>query len=134
MVNRRTTDTEPCLAPDDKRLPPAGGGDSHQSDVQLPRDLFAHHEVATEWWYYSGHLQSAGRPFGFEVTFFRRRLDDDRIGRFIPARVITPVAYFAHLSLADIEAGQFHYEHHRPRLTKHNRPRIGSTSNSRAGR
>src|SRR5271156_314725 len=40
---------------------------------QFPRDHFNHPDFATEWWYYTGSLtSSSGRPFGFELTFFRQ--------------------------------------------------------------
>ena len=38
----------------------------------FPRDHAAHTDYQTEWWYYTGHLVAHdGRPFGFELTFFR---------------------------------------------------------------
>jgi len=38
----------------------------------FPRDHGAHPTYRTEWWYVTGHLVTPqGRPFGFEVTFFR---------------------------------------------------------------
>ena len=41
-------------------------------DFSFPRDHGAHEELKTEWWYYTGHLQTAsGRRYGFELTFFR---------------------------------------------------------------
>ena len=39
---------------------------------EFPRDHGSHDEYRTEWWYYTGHLQTAsGRRYGFELTFFR---------------------------------------------------------------
>src|SRR5271169_4261589 len=39
----------------------------------FPRDHFNHPSYRTEWWYYTGNLQSRdGRHFGFELTFFRQ--------------------------------------------------------------
>ena len=38
--------------------------------VVLPRDLAAHGNVQTEWWYYTGHFTTEmGRQFGFELVF-----------------------------------------------------------------
>src|SRR5687768_11494747 len=46
--------------------------------VNLPRDLWAHLDAQTEWWYYTGHATTAsGREFGFELVFFKRRTDLD---------------------------------------------------------
>ena len=45
----------------------------------FPRDHGAHPQLRTEWWYITGHArapQAAGdRLFGFQVTFFRTRVD-----------------------------------------------------------
>lgn len=38
----------------------------------FPRDHASHPQYRTEWWYYTGHLQTkGGRRFGYELTFFR---------------------------------------------------------------
>lgn len=40
----------------------------------FPRDHWARDGYKTEWWYFTGHLRSAGEPvrrFGFQFTFFR---------------------------------------------------------------
>ena len=38
----------------------------------FPQDHGPHPEYATEWWYYTGNLDTAdGRHFGFQLTFFR---------------------------------------------------------------
>lgn len=42
---------------------------------QFPRDLAAHPDYKTEWWYITGHLfdqdDPGAEPFGFQLTFFR---------------------------------------------------------------
>ena len=61
--------------------------------IQLPRDD-GPHERLTEWWYYTGHLQSDdGRTFGFEAVVFRAE------------RGSVPPAWASHLALTD-ESGQ----------------------------
>src|SRR5947209_4634972 len=45
---------------------------------RFPRDHAAHPEYQTEWWYYTGHLSSGGRRFGFELTFFQVGIDPSR--------------------------------------------------------
>src|SRR5229473_967034 len=36
---------------------------------EFPRDYFNHADYQTEWWYYTGNLQSTdGRKFGFELA------------------------------------------------------------------
>lgn len=81
--------------------------------VELPRDTFAHDDVQTEWWYYTGHLQSGDAQFGFELVFFKRQTALDRLGKIIPMRVLTPISYYAHFAITDINAKQFRYAHRR---------------------
>jgi predicted secreted hydrolase len=41
----------------------------------FPKDHRPHPGYRTEWWYYTGNLQSAaGAPYGFQLTFFRRQI------------------------------------------------------------
>jgi predicted secreted hydrolase len=41
----------------------------------FPSDFGPHPDFQTEWWYYTGNLQTAsGDHFGFQLTFFRRAL------------------------------------------------------------
>jgi predicted secreted hydrolase len=48
------------------------------NNIVFPRDLGPHDEYQTEWWYYTGNLETAeGRPFGFQLTFFRRALTQE---------------------------------------------------------
>lgn len=43
---------------------------------EFPRDHGSHDEFRTEWWYFTGHLQTdSGTRLGFEVTFFRVGVD-----------------------------------------------------------
>lgn len=79
--------------------------------VTLPQDLFAKPDVQTEWWYYTGHCKTeAGREFGFELVFFKRRTDLDKIG-FFPMPALANPMYFAHFAISDITAGIFKYDH-----------------------
>ncbi len=79
--------------------------------VMLPRDLAAHGNVQTEWWYYTGHLKSAsGREFGFELVFFKRRTDLDKFA-VVPLRLVGNPYYFAHFALTDKTSKTFRYAH-----------------------
>ncbi|MCF8078318.1 MAG: carotenoid 1,2-hydratase [Desulfobacterales bacterium] len=43
--------------------------------LSFPEDHGAHPRFKTEWWYYTGSVESdAGEPFGFQLTFFRTAL------------------------------------------------------------
>jgi predicted secreted hydrolase len=73
---------------------------------QFPRDHFNHPDFQTEWWYYTGNVRSsAGRRFGFELTFFRQGVDRESS----PAANVWDVRdiWMAHLALSDIDGHQF---------------------------
>ena len=92
-----------------------GGGDLQSAptdgSVTLPDDLFSKLDVQTEWWYYTGHCKTdLGREFGFELVFFKRRTDLDRLG-VVPMTVLANPMYFAHFAVSDIDSKTFRYEH-----------------------
>lgn len=90
---------------DELREPPTDG------KVTLPDDLFAKRDVQTEWWYYTGHCKTeSGREFGFELVFFKRRTDRDKLG-VVPMAVLANPMYFAHFAISDITRQKFRYEH-----------------------
>ncbi|MBK9168826.1 MAG: carotenoid 1,2-hydratase [Bryobacterales bacterium] len=77
---------------------------------EFPRDHFEHPDFRTEWWYYTGNLRDPrGRPFGFELVFFRQAVE-----RPAPSGSVwrPPDLYLAHLALTDI-AGQRFIAHKR---------------------
>ena len=78
--------------------------------VQFPRDLGPHDDYQTEWWYYTGNLQTAdGRPFGFQLTFFRSALTPPAAA---PAADGSPwrtnQVYLAHFTISDIVNNAFY--------------------------
>ncbi|MEO8043127.1 MAG: lipocalin-like domain-containing protein, partial [Acidobacteriota bacterium] len=85
-------------------------GTEHDA-VTLPRDLAAHRDAQTEWWYYTGHAEtSSGREFGFELVFFKRRTDLDSFS-IVPLRLLGNPYYFAHFAVTDIGDSKFRYSH-----------------------
>lgn len=79
--------------------------------VELPRDLAAHRNAQTEWWYYTGHIRTTGGDrLGFELVFFKRRTDLDRFA-VVPLRLFGNPLYFAHFALTDIDGRTFRYAH-----------------------
>src|SRR5829696_5433040 len=80
-------------------------------EVCLPRDLAAHSGVQTEWWYYTGHLETqSGKEFGFELVFFKRRTDLDKFS-VVPLRLIGNPFYFAHFGITNLRKQKFRYDH-----------------------
>ncbi|RZL09948.1 MAG: carotenoid 1,2-hydratase [Rubrivivax sp.] len=76
--------------------------------LQFPRDFGAHPGLRTEWWYITGWLHtasakgSAERILGFQITFFRSRVDTARAAsasQFAARQLI-----FAHTALTDVTA------------------------------
>ena len=62
-------------------LLPLGSATSHAltpRTLQFPRDFGSHPELRTEWWYLTGHARAGERVFGFQVTFFRSRVNAPR--------------------------------------------------------
>jgi predicted secreted hydrolase len=79
--------------------------------VELPQDLYAHRNAQTEWWYYTGHGETAsGKRFGFELVFFKRRTDLDKFS-LIPLRLFGNPIYFAHFAITEIDEKKFRYAH-----------------------
>ncbi|MDQ3812635.1 MAG: carotenoid 1,2-hydratase [Armatimonadota bacterium] len=74
---------------------------------QFPRDHASHPAFQLEWWYYTGHLESAqGRRFGYQITFFRSALRPELRGR--RSWWATRDIIFAHLAITDENKGRFY--------------------------
>jgi len=72
--------------------------------LSFPRDHGAHPDMRTEWWYVTGHAQGpGGREFGFQVTFFRSRVDATRdMASAFAARELV----FAHAAVTDLQGAR----------------------------
>jgi predicted secreted hydrolase len=76
--------------------------------LQFPRDHGAHPDFRQEWWYVTGWLKTErGQDLGFQVTFFRTRLDIDtrNPSSFTPSQVI-----LAHAALSDPRHGRLRHD------------------------
>jgi predicted secreted hydrolase len=95
-------------------LPPAAPPEgfsraTEPNSITFPDDLGAHPDYQTEWWYYTGNLQTAdGRPFGFQFTIFRRALTPDELesGALLseataPSDWRSNQVYLAHFTISD---------------------------------
>lgn len=68
--------------------------------LRFPRDHGAHPDFRTEWWYLTGHATSQGREFGFQVTFFRSRVEGTQgMQSAFAARQLI----FAHAAVTDVQ-------------------------------
>ena len=49
--------------------------------LSFPADHYSHPDFKTEWWYYTGHLETeSGKRYGYQVTFFRFGVRDRQNG------------------------------------------------------
>jgi predicted secreted hydrolase len=66
--------------------------------IELPRDAQPH-DALIEWWYFTGHLNSAeGKEYGFEFTVFQARRQD------------APTGYVAHFAVTDVGGQRFSHQ------------------------
>jgi len=76
--------------------------------LRFPRDHGTHNDTRTEWWYLTGHAQDAtGRPFGFQVTFFRSRVD---AAQPLQSRLAARQLLFAHAAITDVQGGRLWHD------------------------
>src|SRR6185312_2353764 len=81
--------------PQTQQLPP----------IHFPQDEGSHRNL-TEWWYYTGHLNTtdaAGNlhSYGFELVIFQALRSD------------LPPVYASHFAISDITRNEFHYDQRR---------------------
>lgn len=75
-------------------------------ELRFPADHGPHPEFRTEWWYYTGNLETAaGRRFGFQLTFFRSALAPKMADR--QSAWATRQAWLAHFTVSDLGGGRF---------------------------
>lgn len=68
--------------------------------LDFPRDFGSHPELRTEWWYVTGEAWAGKRRFGFQLTFFRSRVDETQgLHSAFAARHLI----FAHAALTDLQ-------------------------------
>ena len=77
-------------------------------DFVFPRDHGSHPEYRTEWWYFTGNLETAaGRHFGFELTFFRYALAPPREPAANNSAWRSEQVWMAHFAVTDSEGRRF---------------------------
>lgn len=122
LVWRQSTDEAAEGAPQASLLPLLSEEDTagfaratEPNAMQFPRDLGPHDDYQTEWWYYTGNLQTeGGRRFGYQLTFFRRALappagsGKSEVGSATEWR--TNQVYLAHFALSDIDGEAFYFD------------------------
>ena len=77
--------------------------DSHAlppKTLMFPRDHGSHPDFKTEWWYITGYATSGEREFGFQVTFFRSRLEATQ---GMTSKFAAKQLMFAHAAVTDVQ-------------------------------
>lgn len=75
--------------------------------LHFPRDHGAHPELRTEWWYITGAVDAGGRRFGFQLTFFRSRVDATQA---MASAFAAKQLVFAHAAVTDVQGGRLHHD------------------------
>jgi len=75
--------------------------------LQFPHDFGAHPDFRTEWWYITGHANAGAREFGFQLTFFRSRVDGTQgmASKFAAKQLI-----FAHAAVTDVTGNKLWHD------------------------
>jgi predicted secreted hydrolase len=88
---------------------PAAGTFQRATEVRplvFPRDHGPHPEYQTEWWYYTGNLQSEnGQRWGYQLTFFRSGLTAEPARR--ESQWASSQVYLAHFAVTDAAGQRF---------------------------
>ncbi len=73
--------------------------------LSFPRDHGSHPDLRTEWWYLTGYADVGTRDqprlLGFQITFFRSRID---AAQSLNSRFAAQQILFAHAALTDVSA------------------------------
>src|SRR2546430_9051386 len=76
--------------------------------LSFPADHYSHPDFQTEWWYYTGHLNSkSSKKYGYQVTFFRFGLRDRQREEKQEHPILFSELYMAHFALSDIDQKKF---------------------------
>ncbi|UCH23972.1 MAG: carotenoid 1,2-hydratase [Deltaproteobacteria bacterium] len=79
-------------------------------NLEFPKDHGSHSGYRTEWWYYTGNVDSEnGNRFGFQLTFFRSQLSPAGASRHWPkpaSQWRTQHIYLAHAAISDLAGGR----------------------------
>jgi predicted secreted hydrolase len=68
--------------------------------MDFPRDFGSHPDLRTEWWYITGAVQAGERLFGYQLTFFRVRVD---AAQPLASQFAARQLVFAHAAVTDVQ-------------------------------
>ncbi|GKT00067.1 carotenoid 1,2-hydratase [Acidovorax sp. SUPP3434] len=73
----------------------------------FPQDHGSHPALRTEWWYITGQARAAGQLWGFQVTFFRSRVE---AAQPLQSTFAAKQLVFAHAALTDLGGAALHHD------------------------
>ncbi len=104
------TSVIPCSVLGDEKFHAVTG----PCDFSFPHDHGAHEGYRTEWWYYTGNLESpSNKRYGFQLTFFRTQLvplGEEKAWPANPSAWRTKDLFFAHAALSDLDGKRFYHD------------------------
>ncbi|MEM7195880.1 MAG: lipocalin-like domain-containing protein [Pseudomonadota bacterium] len=75
--------------------------------LSFPKDHGAHDRFRQEWWYFTGNLEdSNGRPFGFQLTFFRSYQPPGQ--EIADSSWSSDQTWLAHFAISDPDSARFY--------------------------
>ena len=99
----------PAVATINADIPPGFAAADGSRLLTFPEDFGPHEDFRTEWWYYTGNLQTPeGHHFGFELTIFRVGLLPPAIKLPTDSQWYDRSLYFAHFAISDIANQKFY--------------------------
>jgi predicted secreted hydrolase len=75
--------------------------------LQFPRDHGSHPGLRTEWWYITGYAHAAGTLWGFQVTFFRSRVEATQN---LQSAFAAKQLLLAHAAITDVQGQRLHHD------------------------
>lgn len=75
--------------------------------LAFPRDHGSHPDLGTEWWYITGQAWAAERLWGFQITFFRSRVE---AAQPLQSAFAAKQLVFAHAALTDVQGQRLHHD------------------------
>ena len=91
--------------------PTAPAKKTEPAALSWPRDHGSHPQSRIEWWYITGHARTGAgegaRDLGFQITFFRNRVEQAQgMGsQFAPRQLL-----FAHAAVSDVQGQRFRHD------------------------
>jgi predicted secreted hydrolase len=88
----------------DPQLPEGFARATRAGAIRLPADHGAHPDYQSEWWYFTGNLESEGRRFAFQLTFFRFATAPTAAAR--ESVWVGNQLYMAHFAISDVSGSE----------------------------